>query len=252
MADAPPALRTRVVVALPQGPGLRLEGEVVHQVTAAQSTSWGMPAGFAVQFAGLSALQKESLEALLTGTPLPTPKASVADDVELVSVLNRYSRAEDGDHYRVLGVALVEDFEPIRLKGLERKAELSALLEKHRDGPRGPALEAAMKRLRAAIETLSKPVLRLEYDVQRRNHLGVERCLSTELSPSAVAAIRRRWLDANPKAESEATVRSMMAKAFEQKRQLQQALQHHHEAMEADPLHPDSQARYWALKRQLG
>ncbi len=250
--EAPPPLRGQVVVALPQGSGLKLGAEVVHHVSVAQSASWGMPAGFAVQFANLTPSQREELDALVRGAPLPAPRAEEVDDPELVAVLNRYARAEDGDHYRVLGVALAEDFEPIRLRGLERKAELAALLDKHRDGRKGPALDAASKRLRAAIETLTRPALRLEYDVQRRNHPGVDTCLGSTLTLSEVEAIRRRFLEANPKAESEATVRSLMAKAFEQKRQLEKALQHHQEALEADPLHPESQKRYWALKRQLG
>ena len=69
-----PPLRSRVSLTLElRDRPLPCTGEVVRHVTPAQAASWGMRAGFAIQFVELSAEARDALARLAQGQNLPPP-----------------------------------------------------------------------------------------------------------------------------------------------------------------------------------
>ncbi len=252
-AEPFPPLNTRLVVHLPFGGGMELAGELVRHVRAEQAASWGMPPGYAVQFLSVTAGQREAIDAAKRGasTPTPRPGGGAPIDASPKALLARYADVARGDHYAMLGVALGDDFDVVRVKSREaEKALTAALREDVPDGTRA-ALDALMQRVHSATEVLRHPISRLEYDAGRRNHEGIARCLAVGLPNAAIAEARKRFLAGHPGAEANGTVRSMMAHAFEAKQDLKHAYEQYRLALQADPLNPVFQQRYWTLKKQL-
>jgi serine/threonine-protein kinase len=254
-AEPYPALNGRVIVHLPPELGLELAGEIVRHVGAPQAAAWGMPPGFAVQFAPLTAAQKERIDDFLRGKPVPpvrsAPSRVAIEDSPAVALLSRYADVPRGDHYALLSLAPGDDFDVVRSRGRHLHQELTAALtEELTDGMRA-ALESLAERVHVATEVLRHPTSRLDYDAGRRNHEGIARCLAVGLPNTVIAEARKRFLAGHPGAEANGTVRSMMAHAFEMKQDLPHAFEQYRMALQADPLNPVFQQRYWTLKKQL-
>ena len=101
-----PPLRSRVTLTLElHGQHLPCTGEVVRHVPPAQAASWGMRAGFAVQFIDLSAEVRDTLARRLKGqTPAPVDAAQVRpDDPRAEGLLEQLQQRMSSDPTRCSG-----------------------------------------------------------------------------------------------------------------------------------------------------
>lgn len=248
-----PAIFSRVQVKLP---GMNLvQAEVVRHVTPEQAKAWNMSCGFGLQFVALNAQQKEVVDQLTKGLPLssPTPAPNnLTDDHLARKVLEAWAKRINGDHYVVLALHDDSDFADIRARGRELKRELEALKARPLSQAQVAMVDSALKRVQAALESVGNAAARLEFDGHRGNFRGVAKCIAAGLTVTEMEQIRAKFLVAHPGAESSAHIKFLSANAFENAKDLPQAVSNYEQALKQDPMNLKIQQKYWALRRKMG
>ncbi|MBS1148415.1 MAG: Serine/threonine protein kinase [Myxococcaceae bacterium] len=251
---AVPAMFTRVKVTFPIAGDLECVGEVVRQVTRDQAAAWGMLPGFGVQFATLSAAQKEALERVVQGLPAAKaalPPKSDRDDPIAETTLGQFRKRINGDHYVVLALAPDAEVSEVRARGREARRELEALRSRGLSTGQKAQLETALAKVQAAIETLGTAQIRMAFDAHRGNYKGVARCIAAGITVTEIDAIRATFLNSHAGAEAKAHVKFLGGNAYETNNQVPKALEQYEDALTLDPLNLRYQQRYWALKRKV-
>jgi tRNA A-37 threonylcarbamoyl transferase component Bud32 len=236
--QAPPRVFSRVTVTLPVvGP---LIGDVVRHVNAEQSAAWNMPQGFGVQFINVKVEQRESLDALTRGLPVapntPAPVQSVADDPLTDRLLIDVRKRIQGDHYVVLGLQSDVDVPQVKTRGRELASQLGELSKRPISPGQRKQIDAALERLRHAVDVLSTPLKRAEFDGARFNWKGVAVSLSAGLRATELEGLHKAFLKANEGTEGRVALMMMSINAHERDGQFTDGLRLVEQALNMDPL----------------
>jgi serine/threonine-protein kinase len=250
----PPRVFSRLSVTLP-GVGA-LQGDVVRLVSAEQAQAWNMPQGFGVQFVGVKPEQRESLDRLTHGLPVaptePKPVATPADDTVAEKVLGDLRRRIQGDHYVVMAVPHDADVATVRAKGRDLARQLVELKKRPLSPAQEKQVDAAMTRIREAVDVLGVPPRRAEFDGLRFNWKGVAQCLAAGLRVPDLEAARSLFLKANAGADARSRLHLITATSYEKDRNYQDALKSVELALSADPLLLELHHKRNALLKLLG
>ncbi len=248
-----PRIFSRVTVTLPGvGP---LVGDVVRHVSAEQASAWNMPQGFGVQFINVKPEQREALDHLTRGLPVapntPAPVQSVADDPLTERLLTDVRKRIQGDHYVVLGLPLDADIPTVKARGRELSNQLNELVTKRPVSPgQRKQIEAAQERLRQAVEVLSNPSRRAEFDGQRLNWKGIGVCLAAGLRATELEELRKRFLKTNEGTEARVQLQLLTATGHEREGQIVESLKVVELTLGLDPLNLDLHHRRKALLKR--
>ncbi|PTL79668.1 serine/threonine-protein kinase [Vitiosangium sp. GDMCC 1.1324] len=253
--QALPPLLSRVTLALEHPDGeLTCECEVVRHVKAEEASTWGMAAGFGVQFVEPSISFKAAVAHLMLGQPLNTlhPPTDPAAEAEVEQVLAPYRERGTEDLYAILALPPDTGCEELRLRA--RRA--CHALERLRARPISPPLRAkvdmVLERVRKASETLGHPQRRAAYDAERGNFHGVARCLYAGLTPTQLEELRRDFLARRPHTQGPLRVHLATAQAHQQAGLLGHAREAYERALILDPLSLELHKQYLAVCRALG
>ncbi len=249
-----PPLRARLELTLEfQDRRVPCTAEVVRHVPPEQAASWGMRAGFAVQFTGLSPEAREVLSVLSRGqTPLPVSPKATSDDPRAEALLSTMLRRAPSDPYALLSLPLDAPFDDVRQHVRSALAELESIAARPLSSRQAKDLGELRARMEKAAETLSQPRQRIEHDAWRGNYPGVARCISSGLTATEIEALRARYLQAHPGAEARERIHSTTGSAWEAQGNASLALAEFEKALAADPLNLQVQQRYWTLKQRGG
>jgi serine/threonine protein kinase len=248
-----PPLRSRVTLTLElRDRPLPCTGEVVRHVTPAQASSWGMRAGFAVQFVDLSVEARDTLARMTQGqTPAPVKASTVLpDDPQAEGLLEQLQQRMSSDPYVLLSLPLDATTDGVRqqVRAVQRSVEtvaarpLSVRQARH--------LAELRSRVEKASDLLGQPRQRIEHDAWRSNYAGVARCISSGLSAAELESVRARYLLAHPGAEVRGRIHAATASSWDAQGELTQALTEYEKALSVDPLNLQMHQRYWTLKRR--
>jgi serine/threonine-protein kinase len=246
-----PAVFTRLKIVLPSEGNLGLLGEVVRHVPEDQARAWGMAPGFGVQFVEVTPPLREAITKLVKGLPLQPRIEQPSSPVRSMdSVLLTYRDRVNGDHYVLLGVAPEADFSEIRGKADEALKVLEGL-KGRADSQQRAQIEAAIARVRTALDVLGAPEPRARYDANRGNYRGIAKCLRGGLGPLDLERLRQDFLVAHPSAAGSAHVKYLASKAYEARNQLTEALNACDAALKLDPLNLQLHQRHAALAKKV-
>jgi len=248
-----PPLRSRVALTLElRDQHLPCVGEVVRHVTPAQAVSWGMRAGFAVQFVELSPESRELLAHMTQGpTPVPVkPPAARPDDPQADGLLEQLLQRMSSDPYVLLSLPLDATFEGVRqhVRNLQRSVE--AIAARPLSDRQARNLAEMRARIEKAAGLLGQPGQRIAHDAWRANYAGVARCISSGLTATELESLRARYLLAHPGTEVRERIHATTASSWEAQGELTLALTEYEKALSADPLNLQLQQRYWTLKQR--
>ena len=238
-----PAVFSRVKVIIPSAANLGLLAEVVRHVPPDQAKAWGMSPGFGVQFLDLTPPLRESIARLMTGLPAnavvqppPPPTPSVAVNVKMEVLLERYRDLVKGDHYVLLGAPIDADFNDLRKRAADALRDLETLRSAGLNDSQRAQVNAAVARVKSAVEVLTQPVQRAEFDANRGNAKGVARAIAAGLSVMDLEKLRSAHLAQHPGVAGSAHVKLLASKGFESKAQWKEALEACEAALQIDPL----------------
>ncbi|KFE71882.1 serine/threonine-protein kinase [Hyalangium minutum] len=247
-----PPLRSRVALTLEvRGQNLPCTGEVVRHVTPAQAGSWGMRAGFAVQFINLSAEARDALSRLSQGQTAPsaTPKV-LSDDPQAESLLTMLQQRMNADPYVLLSLPQNATFDEVRQHGRAATSALETIAARPLSARQAKELSEMRSRIEKAADLLGHPRQRIEHDAWRANYAGVARCISSGLTATEIESLRARYLVAHPGTEARERIHAATASAWESQGSIGLALAEYEKALAADPLNLQLQQRYWNLKQR--
>lgn len=245
-----PPVFSRVKITVPSAGNLELLGEVVRHVPADQAKAWNMAPGFGVQFVEVTPQLRESIVRLtqgLTVAPRPAPPEVNAQAIDALMV--KWRDRMNGDHYIVLGTTPEVDQTTVRAKADEALRELQAV--RPTDAAQKAQLEAALVRVRAALDVLGVPGPRARFDSNRGNFRGVARCILGGLGPLDLERLRQEHLTQHPTSAGAAHVKFLASKGFEANGQAKEALEACEAALQLDPLNLQLHQRHAALARRL-
>lgn len=238
-----PAVFSRVKVIIPFANDLNLLAEVVRHVPPDQAKAWGMSPGFGVQFLDLTPPVREAIARLMQGLPAnavvqppPPPTPSVATNVQLEVMIERYRDLVKGDHYVILGAAVDADFNELRTRGRDALKDIEKLRAASLNDGQKAQFDAAAARVNAAVDALTHPMQRAEFDANRGNPKGVARAISAGLSVMDLEKLRSAHLAAHPGVAGSAHVKLLASKGYEAKGQWKEALEACEAALQIDPL----------------
>jgi tRNA A-37 threonylcarbamoyl transferase component Bud32 len=247
-----PQLFTRLKVSLPSH-SLDLMAEVVRHVTSEQAQAWGMQPGFGVQFVELTSELRDAVMRVVRGLPVeraPEAIPTTADDAKAEVSLQAYRDRINGDHYEMLAVRNDSDFPEIRARAHEAQRELETLRLRPLSAAQKARLEAALARIKSALESIGVPVHRAVHDANRGNFRGVARCIAAGLSVVELEKLRQAFVAERPGAAGSAHVKYLAVKAYENNRELGKAVSACEAALELDPLNLGYHQRYVQVVRQ--
>jgi serine/threonine-protein kinase len=248
-----PPLRSRVALTLElQDRLLPCAAEVVRHVPAEQANSWGMRAGFAIQFIDLCPEMREALDTLGQG-PTPAPlRASkpLPDDAHAEALLGALLRHMSADPYRLLSLSPDATFDDVRHNVRTVQRNLETIAARPLSARQVRDLAEVRSRVERAADLLGHPRHRIEHDARNGNYPGVARCIASGLTATEIESQRARYLQARPGAEMRGRVHATNAFNSETHGQIDSALEEYEKALSADPLNLPLQQRYWSLKRR--
>jgi len=248
-----PPLRSRVALTLELKDRLMpCVAEVVRQVPAVQAASWGMHAGFAVQFVELSAEARDVLARVAQGqTPAPaaTPK-TLPDDPLAETLLAALQQRMSSDPYALLSLPHNATLDDARHQARAVHRSMEAIAARPLSARQVRDLAELRSRVERASELLGHPRQRIEHDAWRGNFPGVARCISSGLTATEIESLRARYLLAHPGSEVRGRIHATSAAAWESQGKVDPALGEYEKALAADPLNLALQQRYWSLKRR--
>jgi serine/threonine-protein kinase len=252
--QTPPRVFSRVTVTLPLVGALI--GDVVRHVNAEQSAAWNMPQGFGVQFVNVKPEQRDGLDQLTRGLPVaantPAPVQSQADDALTDRLLVDVRKRIQGDHYVVLGLPLEVEVPVVKARGRELASQLGELLKRPISAGQRKQIDAAVERLRQAVDVLSAPLKRAEFDGQRLNWKGVAVSLGAGLRATELEELRKAFLKTHDGVESRVAMMMISINAHEREQQFADGLKIVEQALGTDPLNLALHHRRKALVRALG
>ncbi|PZR08217.1 MAG: hypothetical protein DI536_25245 [Archangium gephyra] len=247
-----PRVFSRITLSLP-GAGA-LQADVVRHVNAEQAQAWNMPQGFGVQFLSVKPEQREALDKLTRGLPVapvaPTPVQSVADDPVAERVLADLRKRIQGDHYVVLSLPPEIDVPHVRARGRELNAQLRDLQTRPLSTGQQKQVEAALERVRQAVEVLGTVQKRAEFDGMRFNWRGVAMALAAGLRATELEDIRKRFLASNPGTEARVQLHLLTANGHERDNNFTDALRVVDHILNIDPLNLELHHRRNALLKK--
>ncbi|MFZ5443659.1 MAG: protein kinase domain-containing protein [Myxococcota bacterium] len=247
--EPPPRVFSRVTVTIPAVGSV--VADVVRHVTKEQAEAWHMPQGFGLQFANVRPEQREALDNLTRGLPVapvaPTPAASQADDPLVEKLLVDVRKRIQGDHYVVLALPQDVDIPTVKARGRELATQLNELGKRNISPGQRKQLDAAIERLRLAVEVLSTPVKRAEFDGMRANWRGVLVCLSAGLRATELEELRKSFLKTNEGTPSRVALHLMTADAHQREGKLADALRVVEHMLTIDPFNLELYHRRRAL-----
>lgn len=251
-AQGLPGLMSLVRLVLPELGPLECRARVVQHVTVAQAEAWRMSPGFAVQFEGLTAVQRSRLEAAQQGlrAPVTDEAPPAADDEVAARTLAQLGAAPRGAHYALLGAGSDAPFDLLHERFREVRRKLDALETRPLSRHQKEQQQALRQRLEAALAALGTPAARLEHDAAQGNFEGVARCISAGLPMAELEEARARFLVAHP-AAAQGNSSFLAGQLLESKLKKRDALEQYAAALKVDPLNLGAQQRYWALRRAL-
>jgi len=254
---AMPAVFSRVKVIIPSANNMGLLAEVVRHVPPDQAKAWGMSPGFGVQFLDLTPSVRDAIARLMQGLPAnavvqppPPPTPSVATEVKLEMILERYRDLVKGDHYVLLGAAIDADFNELRKRGTDALKDLEKLRASSSEA-QVAQVDAAVARVKGAVDVLTQPFTRAEFDANRGNAKGVARAIAAGLSVMDLEKLRSAHLAAHPGVAGSAHVKLLASKGFEAKAQWKEALEACEAALQIDPLNLLLHQRLAVLAKRL-
>ncbi|HEY3449408.1 MAG TPA: protein kinase [Myxococcales bacterium] len=176
-----------------------------------------------------------------------TAAAKMAEAGTPSVVMERYLTLSDRDHYAFL--SLDEDSSHQAISEAFRKVEEE--LKSARD--RAPAsirpqLVALLGRLGRAHTALVGLEARVSYDAKRGNYKGIAKSLAAGLSPDRLEKLHGEWAARFPDQRARAIEMLAAAGRMAQGGDRQRAGEMLEQALAIDPLNPDLQRRYAALK----
>jgi serine/threonine protein kinase len=249
-----PPLRSRLALTLElKDRQLSCTAEVVRHLTPAQASSWGMRAGFAVQFLELSAEAREALARISQGQSPPppaAPKVALSDDPQAESLLAMLLQRMHSDPYVLLSLPQDATFDDVRQHARAATTALDNIAARPLSARQSKDLGEMRARVEKAADTLSHPRQRIEHDAWRSNYSGVARCISSGLTATEIESLRSRYLLAHPGAETRERIHSTTAAAWESQGKFDLALAEYEKALASDPLNLTLQQRYWTLKQR--
>ncbi len=255
---AMPSVFSRVKVVIPTANNLGLLAEVVRHVPPDQAKAWGMSPGFGVQFLDLTPPLREAVARLMQGLPVnavadvpPPPTPSVAVNVQLDVMLERYRDLVKGDHYVLLGAPVDADFNELRKRGADALKILDNLRAAGLNDSQRAQVDAAVARVKAAVDALTQPIQRAQFDANRGNYRGVARSIAAGLSVMDLEKLRSAHLAAHPGVAGSAHVKLLASKGFEAKAQWKEALEACEAALQIDPLNLLLHQRAAVLSKRL-
>ena len=247
-----PPLRSRVALTLElRDRHLPCTAEVVRHVTPAQATSWGMRAGFAIQFIDLSAEARDALSRLAQGQ-LPPPAAPkvLVDDPQGEALLTMLMQRMNNDPYVLLSLPQDATFDDVRQHSRAATSALETIAARPLSARQAKELSDMRARIEKAADLLGHPRQRIEHDAWRANYAGVARCISSGLTATEIESLRARYLLAHPGSEARERIHTTTAAAWESQGKIELALTEYEKALSADPLNLQLQQRYWTLKQR--
>jgi serine/threonine-protein kinase len=248
-----PPLRSRVSLTLEfQDRLLPCVAEVVRHVPAEQATSWGMRAGFAIQFIDLSPEMREALDRLGQGqTPAPLRSSkTLPDDPHAEALLGALPRDMSSDPYQLLSLPPDATFDDVRHHVRTVQRNLEAIASRPLSARQVRELAEVRNRVERAADLLGQPRQRIEHDSRHGNYPGVARCIASGLTATEIESLRARYLRAHPGTEMRGRLHATNAFNSETHGQINSALEEYEKALSADPLNLPLQQRYWSLKRR--
>jgi serine/threonine protein kinase len=240
-----PSLRSRVALTLElSGKQLPCTGEVVRHISPAQASSWGMRAGFAVQFIRQCTELRDTLARRAT-LPKPLP-----DDPLAGALLHMLLKRMSQDPYVLLSLPQDATFESVRQSVHNIRRNLDSIAARPLSARQLQDLTDLRARIEKTLSLLDSPRQRLEHDAWRGNYAGVAHCIASGVSASELESLRTRYLRAHPGAEVRERIHASTATSWETQGEIARALAAYEEALSADPLNLQLQQRYWSLKRR--
>jgi len=248
----PPRVFSRVTVTIPDvGP---MQADVVRHVTKEQSEAWNMPQGFGLQFVSPRPEQREALDLITRGLPVasavPPTVTSHTDDPVAEKVLAELRKRIQGDHYVVLSLPFEVDFPAVKARGRELTNQLVELGRRPISLGQRKQIDAALERVKAAVDVLGNPGRRAEFDGMRFNWKGVGVSLSGGLRVTELEEIRKRFLKANDGTEARSALHLITANSHERDGNVADALRVVEHALGIDPLNLELHHRRKALLRK--
>jgi serine/threonine-protein kinase len=245
-----PAPFSRVSVAVPDGgSGVTLvPAEVVRVVQQAEGQSWGMAAGFALQFLASTPAERAALERLAGGTPSP-PRSKAPED-SAAALLDDLQQKSAGTHYEFLGLPLDAELKDVQSRARSLRVQLERLRGRMLSARQAGMVAPLLARVALAADVVGVASERIAYDARSGNHLGVARCIAAGLPDALLAQRRQEFLREHPgaaKRASQCLSRAKVARALGNHEFAQAQCE---EALAADPLDLDIHREYWALRRR--
>lgn len=154
-----------------------------------------------------------------------------------------------GDHYVVLGLPQDVDMPTVKARGRELASQLAELGKRNISAGQRKQLDAALERLKQAVEVLGTPVRRAEFDGMRANWKGVLVCLSAGLRATELEELRKRFLKTNEGTESRVALHLMTVDAHQREGKVADALRVVEHMLSIDPLNLELHHRRRALTR---
>ncbi len=252
VSDELPRVFSRITLTLPSAGAV--QADVVRHVSAEQALAWNMPQGFGVQFLSVKPEQREALDRLTRGLPVapvaPTPVQSVADDAVAERALVDLRKRIQGDHYVVLSLAQETDVPHVRARGRELNAQLRDLQSRPLSPGQIKQVDAAIERIRQAVDVLGTVQKRAEFDGMRFNWRGVAMCLAAGLRATELEDIRKRFLSSNPGTEARVQLHLLTANGHERDGNFTDALRVIDHILNIDPLNLELHHRRNALLKK--
>jgi len=251
-SDPPlPAPFSRAVVSVPDGGAgsAPVPAEVVRVVQPAEARTWGMAAGFALQFLPSTPAERAALERLTGGTP--TAHSAEPSDASVASLLDALESHSGGTHYAFLGLPPDAELKEVQSRARALRVQLEHLRGR-KLSPRHAALVAPLlARVAFAADVIGVASERLAYDARNGNHLGVARCIAAGLPDALVAQRRQEFLRERPGSQERVRQCLSRAKVARAVGNVEFARAQFEEALAADPLDLEIHREYWALRRDL-
>jgi predicted Ser/Thr protein kinase len=257
-AAALPPLFSRVRLGLPRvgGGQLELAAEVVRHVSAAEAHAWNMEPGFGVQFVELKPADREALDRLMAQRPaaaeapgVPAPER--ATDPEVADLLSYFSARFSANHYDLLGLSADAASAAISPAARTLEGRLRKAMEKAPPEHAEP-LKAGLDRVRAALEALSTPARRVDYDAHRGNYKGVARALEAGFPLAELTLRHGQFLQQRPGLEARSQQQLGRIRLAKNRGNHPAALREVEASLSQDPLHPELQRAYAELLKLTG
>lgn len=194
---------------------LRVQAEVVRQVSVEQARTWKMKPGIGVQFVSLDDAARQTLKAWLgreagaatvqddadVGPDAPTD-AALAEDAwgqRVDALLESWvDRSYGGNHYQVLKLRMDASADDVKFAQFQLMQQFTDSAGGALTQTQSKQVRGAMAQIRMAAKTLLDPRTRAAYDAELSNVRGIRRCLEEGLTRAELDRLREQYLQCHP------------------------------------------------------